>query len=203
MNDERACSYPVTNDEIIAERLAQYQAQAPHPAPERIDKLLHNVFLNYYQFKHPKRWVLGDLYRLRYHHKELMATSTEEMQSIKPAHYGCRMPAPLATLGLNQLAKVDSYNSKRRQQAEVWGRWCDAQGYERPVVIPESVPVWLRYPVLVAPDKKRDTTWVLSELGVQPGVWFISHLHPKAGYIEGCPNADIAVAQCINLPTLV
>jgi dTDP-4-amino-4,6-dideoxygalactose transaminase len=193
----------VTGSDVIAEKLRQYHRQAPEPSSGRIDSLLHNVLLNYYQFKHRHRWVLGDLYRLRYYRKTLVATTEEELRGVKPAHYGCRMPAPLAALGLNQLRKIDRYIEARRKQAVNWDRWCDANGYARPLVLPGSNPVWLRYPVLVEPEKKSDTSWAMRELGVQPGVWFVSHLHPQQRYIEGCPNADIAVAQCINFPTLV
>jgi hypothetical protein len=33
-------------------------------------------------------------------------------------------------------------------------------------------------------------------------VWFQSHLHPVDRPLDGLPNADEAVARCINLPTL-
>ncbi len=193
----------VTNNDTLARRLQSYQQQAAFPSEESIDKLLHNVTMNYYRYKHQQRWVMGDMYRLRYYQKEMISTNEEEIQGIKPAGYGARMPAPLAALGHNQLNKIDHFNEQRRVQALRWDDWCIEHGYRKPVVIPEPVPVWLRYPVLVEPEKKKDTTWALDEMGIQPGVWFVSHLHPKPGKVPGCPNADIAVAQCINLPTLL
>ena len=192
-----------TNDPSIAAGLQAYKDQASFPSLENTDKLLHNVAINYYSFKHRQRWVMGDVYRLRYYQKSLISTSNEEIEGIKPANYGCRMPAPIAALGLNQLKKIDHFNEERRAQALKWNQWCNEQGYSNPMIIKDSVPVWLRYPILVAPDQKKDTSLALREHGIQPGVWFISHLHPKKGNVPGCPNADIAVAQCINLPTLL
>ena len=68
----------------------------------------------------------------------------------------------------------------------------------------DSVPVFLRYPVMVEPEKKRDTSGLARELGVEVGVWFKSKIHPAPdAEVTGCPNADMAVARCINLPTLM
>lgn len=193
----------VTDDDAIAERLRAYSEAAPLPAPAFIDKLLHNVMLNYYGQKHPQRWLLGDAVELRYGDKRLVSTTVEEEQGIKPAHYGCRMPAPVAALGLNQLVKIDAYNARRRAGAARWDQWCTEQGYVRPLVVPDSEPVFLRYPVIVEPQLKSDTTWAAERLGVQLGVWYMSHVHPAPTVVEGCPNADRAVAGCINFPGLL
>jgi len=113
------------------------------------------------------------------------------------------MPGAIAALGLNQLRKVDRYNERRRQSIRRWDDWCADHGYAKPLVVPDSVPVFLRYPVLVEPEKKHKTAWAARNLGVQLGVWFVSHIHPVATRVEGCPNADIAVRQCVNFPTLL
>ena len=191
-----------TNQKKIARKLSEYQKNAAFPSASRTEKLLHLVKINYYRYKHRHRWILGDYYRLRYYGKELASTTHEEIRGEKPAHYGSRMPAPLAAIGRNQLKKIDRYNELRRQQSQKWNQWCEKNHYNKPSVIPESKPVWLRFPVLVEPEKKRNTSWALKELGVEPGVWFLGHLHPKNGAVRDCPNADTAVAQCINFPTL-
>ena len=113
------------------------------------------------------------------------------------------MPAPISALALNQLKKIDRYNEQRRQTAKRWDRWSEENGYKRPLVLAKSTPVYLRYPILVEPEKKLDMYWATEELGVIIGNWFISHLHPAARRVEGCPNADKAVSSCINFPTLI
>ena len=92
----------ITNDDQIAAGLREFYHNAPYPDRNRIDRQLHNVFLNYYRFKHPQRWWLGDLAEIRYGHKQLVSTTREEERGIRPAYYGQKMPAPIAALGLNQ-----------------------------------------------------------------------------------------------------
>ena len=185
-----------TNDPQIAERLRAFQESAPHPDERWIDRQLHNVILNYYQFKHPQRWWRGDVAALKYGHKRLISTTEGECDGIRPTHYGRKMPAPIAAIGSNQLRKIDMYNEKRRETARRWDAWCEENGYDKPLVIPESKPVFLRYPVLVEQEKKRHPGWAKKELGVTLGVWFTSHVHPAPRTVAGCPNADEAVARC-------
>jgi dTDP-4-amino-4,6-dideoxygalactose transaminase len=191
-----------TNDEEIAARLAEYRDRAPYPDPRWIERQLHNVILNYYQFKHPRRWWRGDLAVIAHGRKRLISTTEEECRGIRPSYYGRRMPAPIAAIGRNQLQKIDAYNERRRVGARRWDAWCESSGHRKPVVIEHSVPVYLRYPVLVEPERKRNTSWARKELGVTLGVWYVTHTHPAVRVVEGCPNADQAVARCVNFPCL-
>jgi dTDP-4-amino-4,6-dideoxygalactose transaminase len=193
-----------TNDEKIAARLAEYRDRAPFPDDDWIERQLYAVGLDYYQYKDPQRWWRGDVALLAHGRRCLMiANVDEELRGIRPAHYGRRMPAPIAAIGLNQLRKVDAYNERRRATARRWDAWCDRSGYQRPLVVEGSTPVFLRYPVLVEPERKRDTTWAMKDPGVLLGVWFLTHTHPVPGIVEGCPNADEAVSRCVNLPCLI
>ena len=192
----------VTGDDRLAARLREYQERAPTPAPERVESILRTALLDYYQLKHPKRWFFGDVAHLLHGKQRIVSTSQEEEQGTRPADYRQRMPSPIAALGRNQLAKVDRYNELRRQAALRWDRWCDEGGYRRPVVLEGSVPVFLRYPVMVSPEMKRDLSWAESSLGVSPGVWFTSPLHPAPSVVDDCPNADEAVRRCVNFPCL-
>jgi dTDP-4-amino-4,6-dideoxygalactose transaminase len=192
----------ITNDVQLAAKIREFQADAQYPDPDWIERQLHNVLLNYYQAKHPQRWWLSDVAELRYGRKRLISTNQEEMEGRMPAHYGQKMPAAIAALGLNQLRKIDKFNALRVENAKKWASWCDECCYPKPLEIEGSKAVYLRYPVLFEREKKRKTSWALNSLGVVPGVWFVSHVHPVAQRIEGCPNADKAVNQCINLPTI-
>ena len=193
----------VTNNRQIALKIEEYVAHAKYPGKDRIDRLLHSVALYYHRYKHPQRWWRRDMANLFFSQKELNSTTTEEEQGKRPDHYGRRMPAPIAALGLNQLKKLDVYNEQRRQTAQIWDSWCEQNRYEKPQVVPESVPVFLRYPVIVEPEKKRDRSWAFQELGVELGVWYMSNIHPAPWPVEDCPNANKAVSQCINFPCLL
>lgn len=193
----------VTADSNLAKRLKDFQEKAANPEPDRIDRLLHNVLLNYYQFKHPQRWCLGEVAEYLYGDKRLASTSEEELAGVAPAYYGQKMPAAIATLGLNQLRKIDRFNRLRVDNAQRWDRWCDDNGYRKPLVIANSKPVFLRYPVLVEEEKKADRSWAVKAHKISLGVWFQTNIHPAVRTITDCPNADQAVKQCINIPTII
>jgi perosamine synthetase len=112
------------------------------------------------------------------------------------------MSAPLAQMALNQLKKLDYYNGRRRANAGRWTDWCRTHGFDPPLVSPGSTPIFLRYPVLVRPEMKDHLRWAYRSLGVVPGVWFTSHLHPARARLDHLPNATTAVERCINFPTL-
>ncbi len=193
----------VTNDEQIAERIREYCDQAFYPDEVSIQELLHNVLLEFYQFKHPQSWWLGDVYYMLHGKHAIFSTSRQEEQGIRPADYGRKMPAPIAALGLNQLKKIDYYIGCRRQSAKKWELWCQENGYKKACVIEDSVPSYLLYPVLVEPEIKQNIRWWgFKNFNMTVGDWFISHLHPVPGHIPGCKNAEIAIKQCINFPTL-
>jgi dTDP-4-amino-4,6-dideoxygalactose transaminase len=193
----------VTNNEFIADKIRYYYQKASRPDEAWVEKQLSNVILNYFQYKHPQRWWMGDVMRYQYKKMHLVSTTHEEECGIQPLHYGRRMPAPIAAIGINQLKKIDRYNSLRRKNALQWDSWCENNGYEKPLIINDSVPVYLRYPLMVSPEKKRNTSWVIDEIGVRAGVWFRSNIHPVNRSVNGCPNADRAVQRCINLPGLI
>ena len=193
----------VTNDENIGERLFDIQKKSSIADEDWIDRHLHTILLNYFQFKHPHRYFLGDIYDFMYGNKRLKAYADGEFSGRCDNNYVRQMPAPIAKLALNQLNKIDHYNSLRRETVHKWNAWCDNNGYKRPLIIEESEPVYLRYPVLVEEEKKRNSSWAREELGVNLGVWYVTHMHPTNWPVTGCPNADTAVKHCVNFPTLM
>jgi perosamine synthetase len=192
-----------TNDDEIAKRLRQYYDDAPYPSENEIENILYNVLINYYRHKHPQRWWRGDLVSLRYWDKEIISTTKDEEKGIRPSNYGNKMPAPVSELGLNQIWKIDEYNKRRRKTASKWDMWCTENGYKPATVIDNSTPIFLRYPILVEPDRKRNRLWGLKNPGVDVGVWYKSNIHPVPSHLPQCPNANHAVERCINFPTLL
>jgi dTDP-4-amino-4,6-dideoxygalactose transaminase len=192
-----------TNNEEIAYKLRQYYEDAPYPDESEIENILYSVKVGYYQNKHPQRWWRGDFFALRYWDKEIISTPKNEEKGIRPSNYGCKMPAALAALGLNQIKKLDLYNRQRQIVAIKWDRWCLENKYKPAVVVPGSKPIFLRYPILVEPIRKRKRNWALKDPGVEIGVWFVSNLHPIPSHLPNCPNANYAVQCCINFPTLL
>lgn len=193
-----------TNDAAIAARLEDFYNRAPYPDEARLTKHLKQIGYNYHTQKHPQRWWRRDVMNLISAPDDiLISTNKGEEEGIKPPDYGCKMPAPVAALAINQLNKIDAFNARRRETAARWDAWCDEHEYNKPLVIENSLPTFLRYPVMVEPERKRDRAWALTELGVAPGVWFSGQLHPTTRRVEGCDKAAHAVAGCINFPTLM
>ncbi len=193
--------FAVTNDDGLAEKIEAFKQAAAYPEEERVNKLLYNVLIDYHTLKDPARWWKKDIVNIMYASKLLISTTQEEIAGKRPVHYGSKMPAALAEIGMSQLEKIDVYNQGRRDAAREWDRWCDEAGYDKPLVTEGSQPVYLRYPVMVEPEKKEDTSWAYRELGVSLGVWFKSNIHPSDFPVQGCPRADQAVRQCVNFPT--
>ena len=189
------------DDELIA-RLTAVRRVAPTQDEATIANRLANVSLNYALSKDPRRWWNGELVWLRRGDEYFVGIPDAETAGAPPRDAGCRMSAPLARLASNQLGKLDYYNGRRRANAERWDAWCDANRFARPLVLSESTPMCLRYPVLVTPEMKRDIRWAYRSLGVIPGTWFVTHRHPAPGVLPDVPNATRAVEQCINFPTL-
>jgi len=194
----------VTENAALASALAQIQSKAPWPDRFHVNGLLHQTIRNYYRFKHPQRLWLGSFAELLHGGRKVISTTDADERGERPPHYGRRLAAPQAALGINQLAKLDDYNQRRRDTAARWEKWCLKRGYTPPLVIPGSLPVYLRYPFLADPATKADLSWSKKELGVELGVWFVSQLHPAQNrLVPGCPKAETAVARCVNLPGLL
>lgn len=187
----------------VASKLRQYQRDSPWPDAAEVSNALNSIAWNYYRFKHAQRWWRGDIARLRFGRNAFVATSRQEEAGEMPRGYRARMSPAIARVARNQLSKIDHYNEKRRSNARRWDTWCNLHGYSRPTVIDESLPVFLRYPILAEEELKQKPSQMSRRYGIQPGVWFTSNLHPSMRRVYGCPNADTAVEKCINLPCLL
>ncbi len=192
----------VTNNPELAVRMRDFAAKCAMPQPSVIDQQLRTVIRAFHRAKSAQEWWALPWARFIHGLEDTLSTPESEIEGHRPDDYFTRMPAPAAALGLNQLRKIEAYNEKRRLRAAQWDQWCDKNGYRRPLIVPGSKPVFLRYPVLVEPERKSDTDWADRELHIELGLWFKTNLHPSERPVHNCPNADKAVAQCVNLPCL-
>ena len=192
----------VTNDDELAIKLRNYQASMNYPSRRLTKAYLRSYIWGYYNLGHPYRKITGpisNLFLARSTRRYL--TAKESIQREPPTNYFLRMPGPLAAIGLNQLKKLDDHISIRRLTSKRWFTWCQENELQAPTVIPESEPVFLRFPVLTDRSRKEDRAWA-ALLGVEVGVWFKSYLHPVDFHLFNCPNAEKAIRCCINFPTL-
>ena len=192
----------VTNSPELAARMRDFAARCALPAPPVIEQQLRTVIRAFHRAKSTRNWWALPWAQFTHGTEDTVSTPESEIEGRRPDDYLTRMPAPAAAIGTNQLRKIDAYNEQRRRRAAQWDQWCDKSGYRRPLILAESQPVFLRYPVLVEPERKSDPDWADRELRIELGLWFKTHLHPSERPVHNCPNADKAVAQCVNLPCL-
>lgn len=128
----------------------------------------------------------------------------EEKEGKVPKVFPKKYPNALATLLLNQLKKVSSYNDYRRQIAKAYQEKLNKIKY---ITLPKLLAgsVYLRYNILVQdPDKIIKKA---KKEGFLLGNWYHDIIDPKGsrtlvGYKEGsCPNAEIKAQNSLNLPT--
>lgn len=190
-----------TSDPEIAARLERIASEAPEPSDKALGDQLFNVVLDYYRYNAPGRWWRSDWLGLTRAGRIVVSTTPGEERGEMPEGYGMRMAGAIAAVGLNQLRKLDEFNTRRREAAAAWEPALRKLGLTPPEPVSGSTPVWLRYPILVDPERKRDSRWAERALGVRPGVWFLSKTHPAPCAMTGFPKADEAVARCVNFPT--
>ena len=191
-----------SNNQNLIEHIQQIYEHAPLPSEEKIERLLNTVIQNYVLYHQDGQ--SSDLASQHFIQEDVLPQMFEnELRGEFCGHYQEKMCAPVAALSLNQLQKKDKFHIRRMAAAQKWDAWCDTRGYTKPLVIKDSIPTFLRYPVLVAPEKKKDLNWIEKELNITAGVWFTSACHPAPLEPENCPNGARAAKECINLPTLL
>jgi dTDP-4-amino-4,6-dideoxygalactose transaminase len=187
--------------------LQRIQEQLPLPLAIEVRQQLKQFVLNYWRFLPRYGVYLRPWIEWMGASTWMESTTQEEIRGLRPSGYGKRMPNALAMLGLQQLIKLEHLNAERRRQASYWTTWAQQYGYGTPVVIEDSVPVFLRYPFLVPDRMKMDRSWG-TKMGIDVGVWYSDFLHPQGswqiepGEREELVAAKRAVEQCVNLPTL-
>lgn len=131
----------------------------------------------------------------------------EEKQGKRPQDFPARFPNALAILLLNQLKKLNAYNSQRRTIALYFRKTLIHQG-KSGLVDRANGAMFLRYPL-----KVKNPEGILRKAkarGILLGNWYHNVVDPTGvefaavGYVKGsCPNAEKAAVSIVNLPTLI
>ena len=194
-----------TNDYKIGEKLKSVQIRSKNVSSTTITNTLRTVKRIYY-FNQNR--FLG---RLVFNYYKIMGwrdpdnISNDEIDG-KPVYDDTyKLPNSLATLALKQLKKIDYFNEKRKNNSKLWSQWSAKFDLSIPLVIQNSKPIFLRYPIMINNGVKEK---IFQELGkdLQIGYWFSEYLDP--GPIERqpdpkiLPNATQAIKNIINLPCL-
>lgn len=192
-----------TDDPQLAEVLQAIQHRAPYQTPSRVRQLLvafiaETVLLSPTVFRVGK-YVYSLLRRLALRD----AFFCDELDTTRPSAYPSRLSNAQARIGLNQLVLLSgNLEARRRLALEYDERLGACRGLLAPGGLNHS---FLRYSFLVD-DRETWIRHLQPVLDLQP--WFTSVAHGRdadlaaIGYQAGsCPNAELAAASCINLPT--
>ena len=193
----------VSTSPELARRLVEVHAASPPPTHEHIRRLLRTELLHYFTMSHRAREVLARWAYAEFGADVLVSTPPEEVAGSRPDAYGRRMAGATASLARLQLHRAEELAARRRAGARRWDGWSRARGLRGPHVLPGSLPVPLRYPVLVDAHVKANPSSLQAELGVEVGRWFMGSHHPVHRPDPACPRADEAVRRSINLPCLL
>jgi len=200
----------LTKDDKIAEGLRKEQLKLPEFSFVRIKTALLNpvlwwIITPFYYLGFGK-YTIGKAFSYFAHKIGIMGImiESEEYNAQKPNWLPSRMPSALARLGKRQLSKIDPFNEHRREIAKIYS---DILGIKFPVD-DNSVNIFLRFPVLVDPQKRAEIIKEAGKKHIVLGNWYRSILFApdsslkNLGYKKGdTPNAEWAAERIVNLPT--
>jgi len=199
----------VTNDDNLAKKIKEFQANLKHPSYCWVfQQLLHPLLTNFfvkplYGFFGLGRWFLILLQKTKILSK---AVHKKEKKGKKPGYIPRKMPNVLAILALNQFKKLEKFVGHQREMAEFYRQEL-SEIFSLP--IEKEGRVYMRYPLLL---KGQDTNRLLKRARRQgmflDDGWRKTVVVPpdtnqeKMGYIKNsCPKAERAAEQILNLPT--
>ncbi|QUJ67968.1 aminotransferase class I/II-fold pyridoxal phosphate-dependent enzyme [Photobacterium sp. GJ3] len=198
--------FVITHDQALADAMDEIVQQARLPPTEFTEALLMTLIHDYYRYAAPRRHVLYPrLMEAGLNQLTLLPQMfAQELQGQIAAHYHYRMPDIVAKIIWLQLKGLPQRAAVRQQNAMKWQRVAQEKGWQTPVVIPQSEPAWLRYPVvadLKTKEKLKTDPYALAEMNAAIGVWFTSATHPAPIDLPNCPIGTYLAQRCINFPT--
>lgn len=135
------------------------------------------------------------------------ALTVQEKAGGPPPWPPSRLPNALATLALDQLRRLDVFQTHRQSLAQHYREsLSDISGIQLPVVSSDRTHAFLRYTIRV---KNPGTLHAAARrAGIILGTWYSHIIDPPGtdlqalGYVQGmCPHAEDAARHSVNLPT--
>ena len=194
----------ISNNEQFLTRLRELQAKLPKfPIFKEFQHLLHPVF--FYWGK--KTYHLGIGKVMLYLGQKLHLTNRIidplEKQGRVPGYFPAKLSPALATLALNQIKHLDSWNKKRLEIAEFY---VENLKNKKSVQSLGNGEMWLRFPVQVVNPQELKTKARACHIIL--GDWYATPVAPAdasakaANYLIGsCPEAEKLGQGIVNLPT--
>ncbi len=192
----------ITNQEIIASKLREFQTQLPLANRLKVIQHLNSFPLfslgkSLYNLNFGK-WLLGLARMLNLMNKIIYIP---EKQGRPITFYPSLLPNALAQILLNQLKNLKTVNKHRQKIARLYDQKISRQ---KPEWNKDSI--WLRYTLLR--NNAKAMRFQAKKAGIILGDWYSCPIAPcdinqqASGYISNsCPNAEKLAILSINLPT--
>jgi perosamine synthetase len=123
------------------------------------------------------------------------------------AGYNFRMSHLLATLGVEQMKRLDEFNAgRRRVAARYLEELADAGGLELPAIADGRTHVWQMFTVLVREANRTELLKKLRSVGVGASVHFDPPVHQQPRYRDakvgpgGLAHTDFVAERIVTLP---
>lgn len=197
----------VTDDDILAKRLREFQEKVSYPSNFWIfQQLLHPVLMNFlilptYFFLRLGKTLLSVFQWLQILSK---AVHRIEKNGKKPGYFPKRMPNVLSFLALNQLRKLEKFNNYRRKIANFYYNNLRNTSFE--LLEKSEGQVFLRF--TAKHPKAHQIIKKAWQNNILIGDWYTTPIAPhdtkleKMQYISGsCPRAEQLAKETLNLPT--
>ncbi len=193
----------MTRDPVLGEALSRVHAATPEPEQAYVDAVLYTLCQEWLKSPDARDVPVPEEFReiLRPGLSVVPQMQAAELGGLFTAQYRLRMPDSIAAIVLQQLQQLPSILERRRAGAAYWLDWAAVNGIAHGQAVAGSEPAWLRFPILVDAQVKRDTAALSRKLGCDIGVWFTTPIHPQPLDLPDCPNGMRASRQCVNLPT--
>ena len=197
----------VTNNQELAQKIANYQKEVGYPSLYWIkQQLLHPLLMNWLILPTYPWFGKYLLVLLQYLQILSKAVHWREKRGQKPRYFPKKMPDALAILALNQLKKLEKFAQHRQMIAQLYYNELKETNFILPVNPSDRKQTFLRFS-LKHPQAHQiiRKAWQKNFL---IGDWYTSPIAPddtkleKMHYKLGmCPKAEKLSQEVFNLPT--
>ena len=195
----------VTNNDILAQRIKEFQKKISYPSFFWVfQQLLHPVLMSYLIL--PTYRIFGKYLLIIFQWLQILSKAVhwKEKRGEKPSYFPKRLPNALAILAQNQFKKLEKLNNHRKKIAAFYKEELLSTEYKLPNTLEGSV--FLRLPI--RHPKSRQIVKDAWRNNILIGDWYDKVIAPHDTKLEkmkyeigSCPKAEKLVKETFNLPT--
>ena len=199
----------VTDEDGLAEKIRQFQAEIGYPSPGwTLQQLLHPVLLRYLILPLYDLLKIGKGILVFFQWFRILPKAVHWKEKIgeMPGYFPKKMPNALAILAQNQFQKLNRFNENRKKIVDFYFNRLKDSPFELAQIPAKTKPVFLR--LAIKHPNAHEIIKKAWRKNILLGDWYASPIFPKDTlpkkifYTKGsCKNAEILAKTTFNLPT--